>query len=80
MRYLMDIMPLMILLSAIGFWEISNRISDDWQKRSLLGIMAWGFSLYTVGIGFLLGITGQSARFESLNPLLFEKITRFLSW
>jgi hypothetical protein len=35
---------------------------------------------YSAAIGLLLAVTGYQARFEHLNPLLFEQITRLLAF
>jgi hypothetical protein len=36
-------------------------------------------TLYSITVSLLLAVTGAEARFEHLNPVLFEKLTRWFT-
>jgi hypothetical protein len=80
MRYMMDFVPILMILSGVSAWSLIRkcvgRRSIMLAFLALLGLLSFYGSL----IGSLLGITGPVARFEDLNPRLFDQITHFLSW
>ncbi|MCK5054843.1 MAG: hypothetical protein KAR65_11210 [Anaerolineales bacterium] len=80
MRYIVDVTPTLVLLSGIAFWLYLRALSPGSWKRRLFAISVGGLSLYTIMIGSLLSVTGQSMRFETLNPDFFERIVRFFAW
>jgi len=80
MRYIVDVIPTLVLLSGIAFWLYLRALSPGSWKQRLFAISVGGLSVYTMVIGFLLSVTGQSGRFEILNPDLFERIARFFAW
>jgi len=80
MRYEADVVPILALLSAIGFWLGFERLHSMRFLRHLYTISAISLLLYTVGIGMLLAITGYQARFEHFNPGLFDQLTRWFSF
>ena len=80
MRYIVDVTPTLVLLSGIGYCLYLQALSPSSWKQRLFAISVVGLSVYTMVIGFLLSVTGQSGRFETLNPELFELIARFFAW
>jgi hypothetical protein len=80
MRHLTDVIPILLILSTLGMWigfyKVQNRRSRHW----VFSILVWGITLYSAVIGLLLSVTGYHARFENLNPELFERITRLFTW
>jgi hypothetical protein len=80
MRYLADFLPCLLLLAGVGFMQAHHSLvrSPFWQGIiALLGIY---LALSTLRVGFLLAVTGYQARFENLNPALFDQLTRFFAW
>ena len=80
MRYLFDFSLTASLTSAMGIGIIflSGKISAIF--KGFLAILILVLSLYSSFVGILLGITSYGARFEHLNPELFEQITRFFAF
>ena len=80
MRYMMDFIPILMILSVVSYWSLLGRITHRRHLLVTMSVLIAGLSIYGGVVGFLLGITGQSARFEALNPDLFSQITRFFTW
>ena len=80
MRYLLDFSFSASLTAAIGIGLTlrSNHISM--MLKGFIVILVIFCSLYSSIVGILLGITSYGARFEHLNPELFEQITRFFAF
>ncbi len=78
MNYLVDAAPMAMLFASICAWDALTRARST-NVRLLLSALILSTLLATSAIGFLLGVTGYEARFEKLNPQLFDRITRFLS-
>jgi hypothetical protein len=80
MRYLGDIVPSLVLLASLGFWQGYAQLKAHAFWRKIFALAGTGLAIYTAAVGFLLAVTGYDMRFEHLNPDLFEKITRWLAW
>jgi hypothetical protein len=80
MRHLADVVPTLCILSIIGFWLGYRSFSGRPGSRYVYLLFAWLVTLATAAMGLLLAVTGYAARFENLNPVLFDKITRLLAW
>ena len=80
MRHLADVVPTLSILSTIGFWLGYRSFSGRPGARYGYLLFAWLVTLATAAMGLLLAVTGYAARFENLNPVLFDKITRLLAW
>ncbi len=79
MRYLADVIPLLTIISGVGFWIGYEHLHNHPSIRKLFTFLVIGLTAFSVSIGMLLAITGYEARFEHLNPVLFEKLTRFFT-
>jgi len=80
MRYLLDMLPMLLILASIGF---AYCLQEFGQKRlNRIGFFLSGICLsgYSAIIGVLLGVTGYFANFEYFNPELFDRISRFLAF
>jgi hypothetical protein len=80
MRYLADFVPTLVLLSTIGTYHGYRMTSKHATKRKTFLTVLLLAALISALLGFLLSVTGYDARFENLNPELFERIERFLAW
>jgi len=78
-RHMADVVPMLIVLSAIGFWQ-GLVLAKGLAVRRLWTLTAWMLALATASLGWLLAITGYSARFEVHSTALFEYLTRLLTW
>jgi hypothetical protein len=79
MRYQGDFMSSLILVSTLGLWGgLADRIR---RGGSVAGYGLLGFALmaWTSIAGLLLGVTGAFARFEKINPDLFQWLTSFFT-
>jgi hypothetical protein len=79
MRYLADGVPLMTLLAALGFWLATQGLTGKPGARGWFVILVVVVAIYSVVISWLLAITGYQARFEHLNPILFDQLTHLLT-
>ena len=80
MRYLADFVPTLVLLSTIGSYQGYRMDSKHVTKRKAFLTVFLLAALISTLLGFLLSVTGYNARFENLNPELFDKIERLLAW
>ena len=80
MRHLIDVIPMLLLLASLGMWIGFFKVQNRKPRRWMFSILVWGLTLYSAVIGLLLSVTGYHARFENLNPELFERITRLFTW
>gem|GEM_PF-251478 len=80
MRYLADFVPTLVLLSTIGSYQGYRMTLKHAAKRKAFLTILLLTALISALLGFLLSVTGYAARFENLNPELFEKIERLLAW
>jgi hypothetical protein len=79
MRYQADFMPTLMLLAALGLWQgLAERIRLG-KSVAAYSWMAMALMTWTSVAGMLLGITSQFARFENLNPALFDRLVRFFT-
>lgn len=78
-RYMLDATQLLAITAVLGCWAFyySNRHSASRRLVASLAILAT--MAVSVISSFLLAVTGFEARFEHLNPELFEQITRFFA-
>ncbi len=73
MRYAMDSVPTLLILSGMGALALL-----DWARQA--GHRGWApwlilaLVLANVAIGLLLGLTGESNLFERYNPALFQRM------
>jgi hypothetical protein len=79
MRYLGDFMPGMMLLASIGLWRGLSDRRDRGVPAGWFGLLGALGMAWTGVAGLLLGITSSHARFEVLNPTLFDWLTRLFT-
>jgi hypothetical protein len=79
MRYLGDFMPGMMLLASIGLWRGLSDRRDRGAPAGWFGLLGALSMAWTAIAGLLLGITSSYARFEVLNPTLFDWLTRLFT-
>lgn len=78
-RYMLDATQLLAITAVLGSWAFYyyNRHSVRHRWASTFGILAT--AAFSVLASFLLAVTSFEARFEHLNPELFEQLTRFFA-
>jgi hypothetical protein len=80
MRHLTDVIPILLVLATLGLWIGFYKVQNSKPRRWVFSFLVWGITLYSAVTGFLLSVTGYHARFENLNPELFDRLTRFFTW
>lgn len=76
MRYLADGVPLLVLLATLGFWQGAQSLTKMPGFHRLFVLLVVLLTLMSAVISLLLAVTGYEARFEHLNPVLFDQLTR----
>jgi hypothetical protein len=79
MRYQADFIPALMLLSSIGIWQALGHARLQGKATRRVAFLALILLALTIALGFLLAVTSYDARFEKLNPELFDHLTRFFS-
>ncbi len=79
MRYMADIVFLAILSSTLGFFIGLRLLANHpgWKKLFIIFVIT--LTILSMTVSLLLAITGYEARFEKLNPILFEYLTRLFT-
>ena len=80
MRYLADGVPLLVLLATLGFWQGAQYLIKMPGFQRLFVLLVVLLVLMSAVISLLLAVTGYEARFEHLNPVLFDQLTRLFMW
>lgn len=80
MRFLVDVISQITLLAITGYWQILSRKKDaNFICPKLIVFLANSLIVFTICASFLLALTGESNRMQTLNPALFEKVNIVLS-
>jgi hypothetical protein len=80
MRYLFDFSFSASIMAAIGIGLTLRSQNISMILKGIIVLLVIAFSIYSTLVGIFLGITSYSARFEHLNPELFDQITRFFAF
>lgn len=80
MRYHGDFTAVWAVVATIGFWEVLAARMEDGRSPRATQLIALALMTWTAVAGMLLGITGQFARFEKVNPELFERLTELFTF
>jgi hypothetical protein len=76
MRYLLDFTPTLALLAVIGFWQALE--SPKFRLHlSITGVILFG---YSIGISFLLPISGRLDAYRTFNPDLLFTLNQLFSF
>lgn len=77
MRYLMDFVPLLLLLSFFGGWMAAREILPGRSARWGRMILFPAACFVTILAGFLLSLSGPNNHLLNNNPALYEALGRF---
>lgn len=78
MRYLGDVIPLLVLLSTLGFF-LGVRCFDKPTRRRVFILLVVALVAFSCMVSLLLAVTGYYSLFERSNPALFYHLVRLLS-
>jgi hypothetical protein len=79
MRFLGDASALIIVLSVFGLFMGRQYLEGKSTPLFLFKGLVIILTLYSIIVSLLLAVTGAEARFEHLNPVLFEALTRWFT-
>jgi len=79
-RFMLDATPLFTIAAIGGSWIAISRARGNRARSRITVISVLILIVLGISASFLLAVTGFESRFEHLNPLLFDRITRFLAW
>jgi len=74
MRYLLDLIPMLALLSVFGFWQGLYLLQARRVARFSLTTLGIGLCIYTFVVSFLLTISAHWKEFRALNPVLLKQL------
>ena len=75
MRYLLDFIPALALLSVIGFWQGLKTFKTQPVIRFAISISGIILGVYSISMSLLLPISGRLESYRVFNPGLLEKMT-----
>lgn len=79
MRYLVDVVPLLVVLTALGIWKTVTELSGHPFLRSVLLLSFVVLVIVSIVVSLLVNFTNGSKRFATENPALFAEIVRFFN-
>jgi hypothetical protein len=79
LRYLVDIVPLLTVLSALCLWWGLHFLDKSPAGRNVLLSVVLILGLISIAYGLLAGFGEYPNRFQTINPELYAALSRFLS-
>ncbi len=77
MRYFVDVMPILTLLSIFGFWQGYTLAAERPALRRWVAIIAISLAIISIVIGILLAFSSDVDRIRSNNPALLRNLSLF---
>jgi hypothetical protein len=77
MRYLLDAVPCLTLLAALGYWQVLSRLDRRWKASLAVNLIAAALVAGQAAVGLLLAVTGYWRHFANQNPQLYAAMCRF---
>ena len=74
MRYLIDTVPCLAVLSAFGYWATIDWLASRPKLAREAAAAACVFTIWAVPMGLLMGFYGYYAHFPMFNPELYNAI------
>ena len=78
-RFMLDAIPMVTLVAAVGAWHLYRSAHDQPARRSFTKILILALAVTSALIGFLLAFTGAGSRLDNINPVMYESIVEFFS-
>ncbi|MCE9646960.1 MAG: hypothetical protein K8S20_13245 [Chloroflexi bacterium] len=80
MRYFMDVIPTLVLLSVIGFWRAYQKFGKRSISKYLYTITAVFLIILSIVISILFAFSSDPARIRSYNPGLLPHLRLFFTY
>jgi hypothetical protein len=77
LRYQLDALPCVIILSAIGYWSLLQSLHN---RPRLAQTVKWAAAILILGqivLGLFLGLTGEEDALHNHNPDLYHALYRY---
>ena len=74
-RYLLDFLPCLLLLSAIGFWQLDQVLAPRPFGRTFYRVILIGLFVASIFVSIMLSMTFNSDGFRQLNPVLWRQFS-----
>jgi len=74
-RYMIDSMPSLLLLSMMGFWQGINFLSHRRAIRKIYVAAGITLMVASIIIGILCALSANAAQFQHFNPALWNQLT-----
>lgn len=74
-RYIADFLPCLMLMSAIGLWQLDGVVAARRGGRAFLWLTIVSLVTISIVISILLAISFNSDGFRQLNPLLWRQLS-----
>jgi hypothetical protein len=78
-RYLLDITPLLSILSAVGIWQIYESSKKLPLRKIFHSILIILLITISITLSLSLTLTGKGANLDDQNPILFQRLADFFS-
>jgi hypothetical protein len=80
MRYTADILPPLMLLAILGFWQGERLLAPQPGFRRLYLAAGIGLMLFSITISTLAVFSIRAEDFQALNPTLWTQLTQIFPW
>lgn len=77
MRYLADVVPLLVVLAAMGYWKIWMGLRGRSFWRGTLSLIFLVLTVVSIIMSLMANFTNGEKRFEANNPALYYQMERF---
>jgi hypothetical protein len=77
MRYFLDFIPPLVLLSIIGFWQLYRYFADRPVSKAVYIVFGIGLIILSITASNLLALSINSGQFRQSNPLLWRQLVNF---
>ena len=74
-RYVADFLPCLMLLSAMGLWQVDGVVATRPGVRKVFWLAIVALTVISIVVSILLAISFNSDGFRQLNPLLWRQLS-----
>lgn len=79
MRYLADVVPVLVILAAIGYWSSWTALRSRTFWRGVLSLAVLLLIISSIVMSLLANFTNGDKRFEANNPALYYHLARLFT-
>ncbi len=75
MRYLVDLTPCLMIVAALGAWQVGRAVAGWRVVSKAWWAMVAFLTIFSIGVGLLLGVSGYYDHFFHFNEDLFTAMS-----